>query len=471
MIARRPVLGGFAAMGALLGARAHADERIPLEGDWTGALEIGSQRLRLKLEIAADGAGTLRSLDQGGAPMPVRVTSSSPEHVVIEVPAVRGRFEGQASENGRLAGLWRQGGPAMPLVFVRGEAGLTEAPSAPLDGVMLHALRTAAGSPALTAAAVRRSATACFWSDGEREAGSGVPVTNNDLWHVGSITKSMTATLVARLVEHGAVHWDDTVGDTLGAIAPDMRAEYRAITFRHLLSHRSGLPGNLPMNDLLRFSRVNGDPREERKVYARKALAMAPKGAPGAVFEYANNGYVVAGAMLEARLGAPWETLIRTHVFAPLAMTSAGFGAPGVAGRHDQPAGHSKAILGARRDSHPVGTGLTDNPVVIGPAGTVHASCADMLRYLDAHRDGAPFLKPDSWRTLHTQPFGGDYAMGWVVRPDGALWHNGSNTLWYAEASFDAAKGVSGFAAANDGHLAASQIAVGKALRGAMAAV
>lgn len=471
MMTRRPMLGGLGAVGALFSARAHAEERIALDGVWTGALEIGSQRLRLRLEIGPDGAGTMRSPDQGDTPLPVRVTASSPERVAFEVPAVRGRFEGRATANGRLDGRWSQRGPALPLVFVRGEAGLAQARASPLDEASLRALRTAAGSPALTAAAVRRAGVAHMWSDGEREVGGGVAVTNDDLWHVGSITKSMTATLVARLVESGVVGWDDTVGETLGAVAPEMRPPYRAVTFRHLLSHRSGLPGNLPLIDLMRFSRANPDPREERKAYARKALAMAPKGAPGAVFEYANNGYVVAGAMLEAKLGQPWEALIRAHVFAPLGMTSAGFGAPGVAGRQDQPVGHSKAFIGDRRNGHPVGSALTDNPVVIGPAGTVHARCAEMLGYLDAHRDGASFLKTESWRTLHTPPFGGDYAMGWIVRPDGALWHNGSNTLWYAEATFDAAAGVSAFAAANDGHLATSQVAVGTALRGAMAAI
>jgi CubicO group peptidase (beta-lactamase class C family) len=471
MMTRRPILSAIGAVGALFGARADADERIALDGVWTGALEVGPERLRLQFEFGADGAGTLKSLDQGGAPMPVRVSSSSSRRIVIEVPPVRGRFEGAATQDGRLVGVWRQGGSALPLVLLRGEAGLAAAsPAAPLDAALLRTLRATAGSPALVAAAARRGGDARYWSVGEREAGSGVGVTDNDRWHVGSITKSMTATLVARLVESDAVRWDDTVGDVLADVAPEMRADYRAVELRHLLSHRSGLPANLPVFDLMAFSRVSVDPREERKAYARKALAMAPKGAPGAVFEYANNGYVVAGAMLEAKLGQPWEHLVLTHVFAPLGMTGVGFGAPGARGRIDQPAGHSKALLGDRRNSHPPGSAITDNPAVLGPAGTAHASAADMLRYLDAHRDGVSFLKPESWRTLHTPPFGGDYAMGWVVRPDGTLWHNGSNTLWYAEATFDPAKGVSAFAAANDGHLATSQIAVGKALRGAVAA-
>ena len=51
---------------------------------------------------------------------------------------------------------------------------------------------------------------------------------------------------------------------------------------------------------------------------------------------------------------------------------------------------------------------------------------------------------------LHTPPFGGDYAFGWIVRPDGALWHNGSNGQWYAAMEFNARRGVSAAAASND---------------------
>jgi Beta-lactamase len=122
------------------------------------------------------------------------------------------------------------------------------------------------------------------------------------------------------------------------------------------------------------------------------------------------------------------------------------------------------------RRAYRIGDGVTDNPVVLGPAGTIHMNLADLLTYLAAHRDGASFLSARSWRTLHTPPFGGDYAMGWVVRPDGYLWHNGSNTLWYAEAEFNNTSGVAAAAAANDGYVAKSTPAVSRALGAAAAA-
>jgi CubicO group peptidase (beta-lactamase class C family) len=469
MIARRPFLQGISGLGAMLGSPFALAQETSLLGEWTGVLTAGSQILRLRFSIASESMATLYSLDQGGKPIPARVTSLKPERIVIDVPAVHGSFTGHLAVPDRIEGSWRQLAE-LPLVLLRGEAGLTTpVPIAPLTQESLAGLRHESGSPALAAACEQRGGARHFWADGERAVGSGVAVTIEDQWHLGSMTKSMTATLVALLLEKGLLRFEDTVGDILGEATKDMRDEYRPATFRHLLSHRSGLPANVPMAELLGFSRDIADAREERLAYVRIALAMPPIGPLTTTFEYANNGYVVAGAMLERKLGQSWEELINAHLFAPLGLQSAGFGAPGKAGALDQPAGHARGLLGSPVD-YRVGAGLTDNPVVLGPAGRVHMSLADLLTYLAGHRDESALLSGDSWKTLHTPPFGGNYAMGWFKRPDGSLWHNGSNTLWYSEMRFDAASGVSAAAVSNDGNLAKSAVPVGQALLAASAA-
>jgi CubicO group peptidase (beta-lactamase class C family) len=314
----------------------------------------------------------------------------------------------------------------------------------------LEEARREAGAPAMAAAVGEKGHAAKKWVTGERLLGSGVAVTAQDAWHLGSITKSITSTLIARLVEAGAVRWDDTVGELLKNVAPDMQEVYRSVSFRHLLSHRAGLQRDIPMPLLLKYSPDGTNVRDERASFAREALRMTPIDAKEATFLYSNSGYVVAGAMLEARLDTTWEDLVRTHVFEPLKLTSAGIGPPGEIGKLTQPAGHTyrDGRLIAARVGHP----FADNPYAMGPCGRVHMGLDDVLTYLAAHRDGIAFLKPDSWRTLHEPPFGGDYAMGWMVRPDGALWHNGSNKLWYAAALFNRNdKGVVAFVAANEG--------------------
>ena len=157
-------------------------------------------------------------------------------------------------------------------------------------------------------------------------------------------------------------------------------------------------------------------------------------------------GYVVAGAMLETRGNAAWETLLTTRVFTPLGMTHSGFGAPGTRGALDQPLGHRSTAGGFE----PVEPGAgADNLQAMGPAGTVHTTMDDFVRYLQAHLDGARgipgLLTIESFATLHA-PVASGYALGWSVEgalePLGAggLIHNGSNLRWFAVTWFSPQK-------------------------------
>ena len=468
---RRSVLAGSAAAGAAavlagLGLRSEARaQEQDLMGDWTGVLQAGSVRLRLRLAIG-EGEATLYSLDQGGAAIPassVRITADS---VDLAFAVINARYQGRL-EGGALVGTFTQGG-AIPLRFERGEAGLTAAPASQvLTAEGLAQLVGRSRAPAMAAAARGPDGRVLDLAAGLRQRGAAASVTTGDLWHVGSITKSMTATLVAKLVEEGLLTWDAPLSQMLDGVA--MRDEYRAVTLRHLLSHRSGLAGNIPVPRLLAYPREEADARASRVAYATEALAVAPAGPLGSHFEYSNSGYVIAGAIIERVTGQPWEVVIRERLFAPLGIASAGFGAPGTPGAVDQPSGHAQGAMGV--EAYPPGSPVTDNPAVLGPAGRAHMSLADLLKFAAAHRDRSPYLGSESWALLHTPPFGGDYAMGLVVRPDGALWHNGSNTLWYAEMLIDPGRGVAAAAAANTGALDEAAPAVGEALMGAAEAV
>ncbi len=460
-LTRRPLIAAALASSAFIHPACAQGADADFSGTWGGVLQAGSQSLRLRLVVEGGGA-TLYSLDQGGDPIPGQGLRVDGDRLRVEFPAIGAAYDGRLRD-GLIVGEFRQGA-RLPLTFARGEAPAASAPT-PLTQARLAALRAEAGAPALAAAASNRDGRALALADGVRVQGRQPRVTTSDVWHLGSITKAMTATLVARLVEAGAVSWDDTVAGVLGG---DMRAEYREVSFRHLLSHRAGLQANIPMSDFLQYRRELDDPRVERIRFARQALAQPPHGPMETSFLYSNSGYVIAGAMLEARLAESWEALIRSRLFRPLAMASAGFGAPGTPDAFDQPVGHAAGLLGPR--PFPPGEPITDNPAALGPAGRVHARFEDVLKFLAAHRDRTDLLRPESWDILHTPPFGGDYAMGWVRRGD-ALWHNGSNTLWYAEVTFDPGRGVCAVAAANDGRLATASPAVGAALSGSVAAV
>lgn len=92
-----------------------------IEGQWSGTLDTGAQQLRLTLKLAngADGAtGTIVSVDQGNAEIPIGSIVQSESHLELTVPMVAGSFTGDLKD-GKLAGTWKQGPGTLPLTFTR----------------------------------------------------------------------------------------------------------------------------------------------------------------------------------------------------------------------------------------------------------------------------------------------------------------------------------------------------------------
>ncbi len=450
-------------------AGAASADANPYAGTWTGTLAAGPVKLRLKLVVEAASA-TLYSLDQGGGAIPSSALRTDGK-LTVEFAVIQARYEATVSGD-TLSGTFTQGGQAMPLEFKRGDvfAGVVPAKPEPVTPALLERLRSEAHMPAVAAAWSNDGAAATVLASGRRSATADVAVTPDDLWHLGSITKSMTATLVARMVEKGGITWDTTVGDVLGKAVPKMNPAYAKATFRHLLSHHAGLPGDAGMSVFWNLPRDDGpDPRADRLRLVAVALGEAPVAGLGEQMVYCNAGFVTAGAMLEQVYGRPWESLIQTEVFEPLGLHSAGFGAPGHPSKLDQPLGHRPGPDGGLLPAE-VGPGkLSDNPVAIAPAGRVHMGLSNLVLYLNIHmQQPKTYLLPESWEILHTPPFGGNYAMGWVVNDAGQLWHNGSNTLWYAEVVIDPRRKIVAAAATNDGNLTEAQRAIGTLLQSAI---
>ena len=273
---------------------------------------------------------------------------------------------------------------------------------------------------------------------GERRRGSGIPATVDDRWHVGSITKSMTATLLAVLEDDGQL----SLHDTLPALLPDVAIAdgWRGCTLHHLLTHLAGAPANFP----IKVQSVWPDTAEKlvaaRRRFIADVLAKEPKYPCGERFAYSNVGYTIAGHIAETVVGNPYEVLLQHRVFAPLMLTSAGFGPPQGAAPNQQPVGHVVWLRWFRSPMDPFAT-RADNSPVMAPAGSVHMTIGDLARYGAVHLEGASrtaagLLPQSTWERLHT-PILDNYACGWVrYERDSAsepvIWHNGSNTLWYA---------------------------------------
>ncbi len=319
------------------------------------------------------------------------------------------------------------------------------------------------GMPAVAALVSRGDRTVAAGVAGVRVRGGAVPATLEDRWHVGSCTKSMTATLAAILAADGTIAWEATPATIFPDLAEQMDPAWQRATLARLLSNTSGAVGDLLTvhpelwsrfwkNDLTSF--------DQRLLLVSTLTALPPEKAPGTAYVYSNAGFSIAGAMLEKAAGSPYEELLRARLFAPLVMTSAGFGAPGSVTepeKADAPWGHD-----ARGRAIPPGHG-SDNPAAITPAGRVHLTLEDWAKYARFHLRGAradqPELGKDSFARLHAPaPESGRarYAMGWIAGSAGdppvrLLGHSGSNTMWYAVIWLIPELDLAILAACNDG--------------------
>jgi CubicO group peptidase (beta-lactamase class C family) len=297
---------------------------------------------------------------------------------------------------------------------------------------LLEPIRQKHNVPAICAAVVNSDGIIAVGAVGVRRRGDTAPVTSDDLWHLGSDTKAMTAAVVARLVEQKKVRWTSTLAELFPDLADRIHPQLKGVTVLQLLSHHAGLTENLNWRSFA----SRGDIRRQRRAVLEQALTEKPKYTPGTQAHYSNLGYVVAGIAIERISGKSWEDQIQESLFKPLGMTTAGFGGVGTPGQLDQPWGH-------RADGSPVeGSGPDmDNALVMAPAGCVHAGITDWAKFIiDQLRGGmgkSALMIPDTYRTLHTPPFGDDHALGWlaVERDWGGgmvLNHTGSNTMNYA---------------------------------------
>jgi CubicO group peptidase (beta-lactamase class C family) len=182
---------------------------------------------------------------------------------------------------------------------------------------------------------------------------------------------------------------------------------------------------------------------EQRQRVLESLLAGEPAARPGERFLYSNAGYILLGAILEARTGRSWEDLLGAEVLKPLGLGSAGFGPPGTKDLLTEPRGH-RGQPGSLVAVEP--GPYADNPRFLGPAGTLHLSIGDVARWGQTHLRGERgqdgLLRTATFQRLHQPPRpDADYACGWVTQRDGArrvIWHNGSNTMWYIILAFDA---------------------------------
>ena len=334
--------------------------------------------------------------------------------------------------------------PLLPLLFLlslfwNASIAASSPSSVVADNQRFESIRKKHDLPALAAVVVKDGRICDRIAVGVRRWGDPTPVTTNDVFHIGSCTKSMTATVTAMLIQDGKLRWNTTIGEVFPELKGKMDKQYEAVTVEQLLQHRGGVPSDPPPDAWTRAWQEKGTPMQQRREFIEAVLSHPPAAPPGTKMIYSNQGYAIVGVMLEKLTGTNYEDLMTERLFKPLHMDSAGFGPPGTIGKVDQPWGHVHRIVNMTVAVQ------ADNPPAIAPAGRVHCSLDDLARFVMFHlqNDRNGLLKPDLLAKLHTPPPEAkdanpteNYACGWVVlQRDWAggitWWHNGSNTMWY----------------------------------------
>lgn len=237
-------------------------------------------------------------------------------------------------------------------------------------------------------------------------------------FEIGSITKTMTAALLASLVGDGVVALDDEIGRWLDA-GPNA-----GITLAQLATHTSGLPRLAPNQP----TEVTNPYRDFTAERAEKGLRAVTR-TPDAGHLYSNFGYQLLGLVLERASGHGYQDLLAERLLGPLGMTCSGVGG---AGGGTRLTGHEGGKPAGRWDF-----------ALPGP-GAVEATVGDLARYLSACL--APPADPlGAAIRLCEQPRvqmdGGNVGgLAWIII-GGLLFHNGGTGGFSASVVIDQAAG------------------------------
>ncbi len=243
------------------------------------------------------------------------------------------------------------------------------------------------------------------WSGaaGVRSIDAGTPARAGDVVRVGSVTKSMVATLALQEVQRSRWRLSTTVGEVL----PRLMARHGSITLEQLLSHRSGLPDYL--GPILASATTNAELLEVLSMrytnweLVHSALSQPRLFRPGTAFSYSNTNYVVLGLMLSKVTQKPLARLLTKRIFGPARMTSASFARTRWRSR---PPHLSEYAMFER----PYNLDRT-SPTLFSAAGAVVASTRDVDRFYRALFTGR-LLRADLVRSMATPRSTGPLSYG-----------------------------------------------------------
>jgi D-alanyl-D-alanine carboxypeptidase len=258
----------------------------------------------------------------------------------------------------------------------------------------------------------------------------------SDQVRVGSITKTMVATVALELVGEGRLHLDDTLEQWLPGVVPDADA----ITIRMLLNHTSGIFNYTDDPDFV--PRALADPHRYWSPQELIAIATAhpPVFAPGASWSYSNTGYILIGLVLEKATGTPIQTLLDRRIIKPLHLQNTYFG---TSSRFRGSYAHGYIPPSLTGDGY-----LDTSEWTVSwawAAGAVVSNAPDLARFYRALMSGR-LLKPALLRQMTTtvdvvEGFGYGLGIYTMDTPCGTVWGHDGGIPGYVSFAFTDRRG------------------------------
>lgn len=190
-------------------------------------------------------------------------------------------------------------------------------------------------------------------------------------FEIGSVTKTMTAALLADLIVKGEVKLDDPLAKLLpnGTVVPTFGGE--AILLKHVVTHTSGLPALPSRMAIVNPANPYAQLTEQELLQSLAEARLASK--PGTKFAYSNFAMMVLSYGLAKRAGKDFESLLREKLLAPLQMKDTYIATP------------SKGVSAAQAHmSNGRATSQWDVPVEMAGVGGVRSTLPDMIGYVKA---------------------------------------------------------------------------------------
>lgn len=230
---------------------------------------------------------------------------------------------------------------------------------------------------------------------------TGVEATPDSLFQIGSVTKVWTATLLMRQIERGRLTLDTPVAEVLPEFRVADPEVTKTVTVRHLLSHTSGIDGDLFLDT------GRGDDCVEK--YVEACADLAQNHPLGATQSYCNSGFSIAGRILEKLEGKRWDDVLREQIIEPLGLTHT-WTLPEDVLRFRAAMGHvdgrTAPVWGLMRSA--------------GPAGLICSRPADVVAFARAHLEGGLLDDPRAmWEPQIDIPnpyaLGKQWGIGWIL--------------------------------------------------------